>query len=338
MIVSTNISNKNWQQFVLDHALGTIFQMPEMSELFDKTGKFKPLILAAYDNDILCGILLGVFIHERNGLGKLLSSRFVIYGGPLLSGNEKQQEECLDILLKALVEHTHRKALFIQFRNFFSQESLLPIYKKHGFDFINRLNYIIDISDQDKVRQNMSESRQRQIKKALDNGSSIIEVESKGQVKAFYEILSRLYRYKIRKPLPDWSFFEYFYKESKEGRLGVIRLIKYNDRIIGGILAPVFEEKCIYEWYVCGLDKEYKDQYPSILATWAGIDYAMQNNIKSFDFMGVGKPDQEYGVRDFKARFGGELVNYGRLTRINNQFLYSVAEFGYNVLALLKKI
>ena len=54
--------------------------------------------------------------------------------------------------------------------------------------------------------------------------------------------------------------------------------------------------------------------------------------------MGVGKPDQEYGVRDFKARFGGELVNYGRLTRINNPFLYSLAEFGYNVLALLKNI
>ena len=120
--------------------------------------------------------------------------------------------------------------------------------------------------------------------------------------------------------------------------MGIIRLIKYEDKIIGGILAPVFEKKCIYEWYVCGLDQEYKEQFPSVLATWAGIDYAIQNNINSFDFMGVGKPDKEYGVRDFKARFGGELVSYGRLTRINNKFLYNIAEFGYNVLALFKKI
>jgi serine/alanine adding enzyme len=186
--------------------------------------------------------------------------------------------------------------------------------------------------------QNISESRRRQIKKALNNGSSIIEPENIEQIKDFYNILFRLYRYKIRKPLPDLSFFENFYQQSRQGKLGIIRLIKYNDQIIGGILAPIFENKCIYEWYVCGLDKEFKDQHPSVLATWAGIDYAIQNNISSFDFMGVGKPEQEYGVRDFKARFGGELVNHGRLTRINNKSLYSIAEFGYNILAMLKRI
>jgi hypothetical protein len=54
--------------------------------------------------------------------------------------------------------------------------------------------------------------------------------------------------------------------------------------------------------------------------------------------MGVGKPDVAYGVRDFKARFGGKQVNFGRLTRINNKFLYNVAELGYNILVLLRKI
>ncbi len=54
--------------------------------------------------------------------------------------------------------------------------------------------------------------------------------------------------------------------------------------------------------------------------------------------MGVGRPDRKYGVRDFKARFGGELVNYGRLTRVNNHFLYNIAELGYNILAIFRKI
>ncbi|MEE4256726.1 MAG: GNAT family N-acetyltransferase, partial [Bacteroidales bacterium] len=149
-----------------------------------------------------------------------------------------------------------------------------------------------------------------------------------------------------RKPLADWSFFESFYNQSAPRTtnrephtgIGIIRLIRFNDRIIGGILAPVFENKCIYEWYVCGLDREYTAQYPSVLATWAAIDYAAQNGIECFDFMGVGRPNIPYGVRDFKARFGGEEVNYGRLTRINNRLLYHIAELGYNVLALFKKI
>ena len=169
------------------------------------------------------------------------------------------------------------------------------------------------------------------------------------QVREFYDILYELYRYRIRKPLPDWSFFENFFKLSIQqlpqapspkhpAPIGIIRLILYRDTIIGGILAPVFKDQCIYEWYVCGLDREYKEQYPSVLATWAALEYAIDHKIAHFDFMGVGRPDIPYGVRDFKARFGGKLVNYGRLTRINNKFLYNIAEFGYNILAMFKKI
>jgi len=40
-------------------------------------------------------------------------------------------------------------------------------------------------------------------------------------------------------------------------------------------VCPILQRKVIYEWYVCGLDREIKDVYPSILATWAAIDYAV---------------------------------------------------------------
>jgi lipid II:glycine glycyltransferase (peptidoglycan interpeptide bridge formation enzyme) len=86
------------------------------------------------------------------------------------------------------------------------------------------------------------------------------------------------------------------------------------------------------------LDEEYKNLFPSVLATWAAIDYAVQNKIMTFDFMGVGVPNRDYGVREFKARFGGNLVNYGRFGKINNQFVYVVTEVGYNILSLLRRI
>ena len=108
--------------------------------------------------------------------------------------------------------------------------------------------------------------------------------------------------------------------------------------IIGGILSPITPGKTIYEWYVCGLDQLYKDLYPSVLATWAALEYAATHGIPKFDFMGVGLPDRDYGVRDFKARFGGELVNFGRFARINNKAIYTIAELGYNALAWMKKV
>ena len=93
-------------------------------------------------------------------------------------------------------------------------------------------------------------------------------------------------------------------------------------------MCPILEGKTVYEFYICGLDDEYKEQYPSAMATWAAIEYAYQNNIIVLDFMGAGKPDEQYGVREFKARFGGELVEYGRFIKINNHFLYKLGKFG----------
>ncbi len=68
------------------------------------------------------------------------------------------------------------------------------------------------------------------------------------------------------------------------------------------------------------------------------LNMLLNNNLQVFDFMGVGIPDRDYGVREFKAKFGGKLVNYGRFGRINNKFLYAITEIGYNILALMRKI
>ena len=371
MKASTNISITDWQEFTESHPGGSVFQSPVMYQQFAASEKHEPLVLGVFGDDgALCGILLGVFIHERGGLAKLLSSRFVVYGGPLISGDEGQKRACLDLLLGELVGRTGRKALFIQFRNFFGWEGYLDVFERHGFTYLERLNYVVNIpvrgtgnggrgtsnqqavagNDLSEVKQallaNMSASRHRQVRKGLASGAEIIAPENIKQLREFYNILYKLYRYKVRKPLPGWSFFENFYNLTSSRLphpiphtpIGIIRLVKYDDRIIGGILAPVTPGKCIYEWYVCGLDREYREQHPSVLATWAALEYAIANNIGSFDFMGVGRPGIPYGVRDFKARFGGSEVNHGRLTRINNRFLYNIAELGYNVLAVMKKI
>ena len=62
----------------------------------------------------------------------------------------------------------------------------------------------------------------------------------------------------------------------------------------------------IYDIYGCGEDGKYKDVYPSVLANWAALEYGLKNGLKYFDFLGAGKPNEDYGVREFKSKFGGE--------------------------------
>ena len=152
------------------------------------------------------------------------------------------------------------------------------------------------------------------------------------EVKDFYLILKKLYKERVKKPLPDFSFFEKFFEQKD---LGKYFLVKFEDKIIGGIMCPIFKDS-IYEWYVCGFDNEYKDQSPSVLATWAPIEYAAKNGLKYFDFLGAGSADSDYGVREFKSKFGGELVEYGRFLRVNNKLLYNVGKLGLKLMSLIK--
>jgi len=332
-----DINRAAWRDFVTEHPKGTVFQSPEMYDLFEASDKFFPYLFAAYRGDKLCGILLAVIIREYSGLLGRLSSRTVIYGGPLLE-ESPEPGQILDALLKALIEEVKNKSIFIQFRNFFDWNAYNTVFNGNNFWLTDRLNLIVKIDGPENTLKKISKSKVRQVRKAIQSGAEIIVPDKVAEVRQFYDILWELYRDKVKKPLPSWSFFLNFFEKMNNGREGIYLLIRYRGKIIGGVLCPIHTDKAIYEWYVCGLDNEYKELYPSVLATWAPIDYALKHQIASFDFMGVGKPNKDYGVREFKAKFGGEMVNYGRYGRINNKVLYIITEIGYNFLTLIHQI
>jgi hypothetical protein len=206
------------------------------------------------------------------------------------------------------------------------------IFEKNGFKYKEHLNFIVNIESTEENFRKLNDNRQRQVKKSHKSGTEIINPEDIIEVTQFYLILKKLYKERVKKPLPDFSFFESFFNKAD---LGKYFLVKFEDKVIGGIMCPIFKDK-IYEWYVCGLDTEYKNQAPSVLATWAAIEYATKNGLKYFDFMGAGSPDSDYGVREFKSKFGGELVEYGRFLRINYKMLYGLGKLGLKVLGFLK--
>ena len=103
----------------------------------------------------------------------------------------------------------------------------------------------------------MSEQRIRQVKKALKNGVEIVEASSEQEIRDWSRILSQLYREKVRTPLFSEDFFLQFYREG----VGKYLLVKHQGKVIGGMMCPILMDKAIYEWYVCGLDEEYRELY-----------------------------------------------------------------------------
>ena len=329
-----------WNTFITDNPKGSVLQSAFAFRLFESTNHFTPVLICCYDDQNICGILLGVLIREAGILKTYFSSRLVVYGGPVIADKHPERNKIFSLMLEELIIQTQKKSIFIQFRASYDLSSFSEIFYKHRFTWAARLNLLVDASDADAVRKDISSSKKRQIKKSLMNGAKVLDEFSKSQLLEFYSILRELYKNKVKKPLPDFSFFESFWNLSKNGMNSKIFLILFQEKVIGGILAPYYPGKAIFEWYVCGLDIEYRKRgiYPSVLATWTVIEFATRNNLQQFDFMGVGKPEEPYGVRDFKMKFGGNVVNYGRYIRINNKFFYSLAEFAYNLLSFFKKV
>jgi len=326
------------QSFLANHPHNTIFQSPEMFTFYDKVNNFTPHYFIAIQEHAVVAVLLAVIIREYKGPLGFLSSRTVVYGGPVITLTDNRTR-VLNELLTMMGEVLHSKSMFIQFRNFFLwTETEKAIFEHHGYHFRDRINLLIPTHTRQQILSSMKENRRRQVLKGLKQGTQLRPPASLQEVHEFYKLLYDLYKDKVRKPLPDWSFFKQFYHYSGMGKLGIIRLVVRDGQVIGGILSPVTNNLNIYEWYVVGLDKVFPQHHSSILATWSAMEYAAHHQLHHFDLMGLGKPDEPYGVRDFKLRFGGEVVNFGRFGRRNYKHLYNFAEIAYNLLRHLKKV
>lgn len=323
-------------KFLASHPHNTIFQSPDFYNFYLSLKNYDPYYFLLYnDSEAIEGVLLAVTIYEGNGLVSQWIKRCVIQGGPIVKDDNS---EFIALLLKSLNKTLGKKTLITQFRNYrLWDEKAIKVFSENGFDLHNHLNLITKYLTKEEILRGMSSSRLRQLKKGLESGAMIRPAANLEEVKDLYHILYSLYRNKVRKPLPKWPFFEQFYEQLVPAGKGIIMLVIFKEKIIGGIVSPVTPGKIMYELYICGLDKEYPQQHPSILATWAALEWATKNNIPAFDFLGLGKPEIPYGVRDFKLRFGGEQVNYGRFGRRNYHIMYKIAELGYKVMRGMRR-
>ena len=218
--------------------------------------------------------------------------------------------------------------IYIETRNFNDYSRWKGAFEKAEFCYQKHLNFHVDCTDKEAMWERLSDNRKRQVRHA--NGDLKFKIAdcrldpddvTEQDVREWYKVLEHLYRTKVKTPL--WPV-EFFVKAYRQG-IGKFMLVRHEGKIIGGSMV-VADEKAVYEWFECGLNAEYKEQYPSVTATYAGMSYAAENGIPRYDMMGAGVPGVPYGVRDFKAEFGGELVEHGRFLHVAKPCLYAIGK------------
>ena len=326
------IDQQQWRDLIETSAVSTWFQTDEAYRFYLSVGGMKAFAYGVTEQGRLTGVVVGYITHERNPIKQYFTRRAIIYGGPLLA--EDISATALAALLNAVAQCPSFRLspfasrltnpIYIESRNFHDYSKWTSIFEINGFAYQQHLNYHVNTSTVEIAQCNIGKHRWKYIRLSMRDGAKIVENPSVEQVRAFYTILKDLYETKVKTPLWSWDFFERLYYVEHAKYI----LVELDGKIVGGTACVCLPGKAVYEWYACGLDNCRNDIRPLSVAIWGEMQYAAENGYPLFDFMGAGKPDEPYGVRDFKAEFGGELVEHGRFLCIRKPLLYWIGKMG----------
>ena len=328
IIEAEALNRDDWEELVKHSQVATWFQTCEAYAFFNHLSFLEAFVCAVRGKGRLKGVVVGYIQKDGGKLKQYFSRRAIVIGGPLLSDDITDEE--LGLLLSALKKKLQKKAIFIETRNFNDYSRWRSVFERFGFEYEPHYDVQVETTSMELVNSKLDRNRRRNIKKALENGLVIDESPSADDLRKLYAMLEELYTTKVKTPLFPFEFFEklsqipssrFFLAKNAEGEL------------LGGLVCVALDHRCVYAWLACGDDANYKALSPSVMVNYAGVSYAAQQGMSRFDFMGAGKPDDGgYGVRDFKLKFGGDLVEYGRYIHVCNRMLFGIGKLAVKML------
>lgn len=327
LLTYPDINPQQWQALIDRSPYATWFQTPEAYEFYaSNPEEMTPFVIGVEEDGHLTGVIVGYTTQEKNPIKQYFTCRSIIIGGPLL--DEHISNDALRALLLAAKRVT-KSSIYVETRNFHDYSHWKDLFETCGFQYQSHLNFHIDTTQPwETIENSIGKHRRKYIRLSYRDGV-VVELEpTLQQVEEYYAVLQDLYRTKVKMPLQPWSFFERLYRLPSCKYL----LVLYNHQVVGGSICMTLKNHGVYEWYACGKDGIYRNIHPSSVTKYIGMKYAADNGYKIFDMMGAGKPNEAYGVRDFKAEFGGKLVEHGRFLCIRKPLLYWIGKVGVKLL------
>ena len=316
-----------WDDLSRNAATATLFQSRHFLEFAKTLDCWEPFAYGVLADNVLKGVIAGVIQREGGSVRRFFTRRAIVNGGPLLS--DDIAPEAVAFLLRECKEKLRRKAIYIEIRNLHEYTSHRNTIAAAGFDYEPHYNFQLDIDD-DPVRH-YHNGKRKELRIAARHGIKVTWEPTIDQIRDFHCLLQRLYATKVHTPLPPWDFFETAYRQAF---LHYAIALTPDGAVAGGQLVADLDTRTSYAWYCCSDDSLRHMKVGTVLID-AAIRRCADLGIGCFDFMGAGRPDDGgYGVRDFKAQFGGTLVEQGRFRCVLNQPLYRL---GCTVVTLLRK-
>jgi lipid II:glycine glycyltransferase (peptidoglycan interpeptide bridge formation enzyme) len=239
------------------------------------------------------------------------------------------------MILKEYDKIVGKKAVYAQFRNQWNMKDAIVMYNDHGYVYENHLDIIIDLGKSESALWSEIHSKRRnEIRRAYKEGTEFKELTRRADIDTIYDILSAVYR-SGKLPIVDKSMFVAAFETLYPRDMARFFGATYENEVIG-VMCVLLYRKTVYDWFAGSLSK-YHSKYPNDLIPWEVFKWAKAHGYTQFDFGGAGRPDRKYGVREYKKKFGGQLVDYGRFEKIYRPVKLKIAKTGYRAWQLLRR-
>jgi len=328
-----NIDKTKWSNFVLSHVNGNIYQTPEMYMACKNSRLFIPLVISVKKGNEIIGVLLTNIKKQFSGVLGRFTLRSIVLGGPILCDNDSI---ILDVILKHYNKLIGNKVIYSQFTNLFTINGLKDVFVENGYAYEDRLNIIVNLNkSEDDIWSDINKKAKNRIRAGIRKGTKIAVENNLTTLEQCYKILKDAY-IQLELPLASYDYFISLFKSfnSSDAKF-IIFTAKYENEIIGFMFTTGYRET-LFGLYN-GMRKEFSDKCPNDLLPWEIFKWAKSNGYKKFDWLGAGKPDEKYSVRDYKIKFGGDLINLGRFVKIHKPLFYNIGKTGLKYYKYIKR-
>jgi serine/alanine adding enzyme len=324
-----------WDLYAEKSAAANIFHTRPFIECFGASAKYVPHTFFLREDGAIVACIIAV---QTRVLGSVLpgfSSRSVVYGGVSYHADatERYLKRHIGTLMKAYDTEMKTRTLFTEIRNITDPMPLVLPLTQEKYRFTPHLNYLVDLTGGEQaVWDGFSGDHRRSIKRSTKNGVTVSALADSAQIDILHRLVSRIYS-EAHIPFFEKAIFADAW--SRLSPLGQIRVtFAEHDGVTVAARAALLYRGRIFDWFA-GSSPEGDRLNANALLVWDMIEWGSRNGYEVFDFGGAGDPNVEYGVREFKSRFQGQLVNYGRFQRVYSKTRYYL---GYGVYAALRRV
>ncbi len=326
--VVTSLPERLWQAYVDRHPAGNVYHTPTMSQVYAATKGYHQHLFAALDERGEIGALLPITeITLFEGPLRLLTTRAVAYGG-FLADRGGRGREALAALLDDYRRRLGQRLLFTEFRHQVDIAPWREVLEAAGYSWEPHLNFLIPLGQPpEAIWGRLNRTARKNVRRG-ETRLQLQPLEDRDALMDAYRLVVRVYA-DARVPVADISLFRSAFDILVEADMLRGWQAISPDGTPAGVRLVLLYKGVILDWYAGAL-RSARSARPNDFLVWQVLRWGAEHGYRLFDFGGAGHPDIPYGVRDFKAKFGGELVNFGRSRLLHHPFWLKISESAYS--------